>query len=156
MKLTRLAATLVAGLAIPTSVVAAQREGHGAAGDSAAVVAVVVKFHAMLAAGDSAAALALLADDAVILESGGTETRAEYRSHHLQSDIRYEQAVKIDRGPVRVRIRGDVAWASSTSAAQGEMNGRAINSRSAELMVLVRSAAGGWTISAIHWSSLRR
>lgn len=133
----------------------AQHEGHQATGDSAAVAAVVVKFHGALATGDSAAALALLADDAVILESGGIETRADYRSHHLPADMRYEQSVKISRGPIQVRIHGDVAWTAATSQAQGEMNGRPVNSRSAELMVLVRTP-GGWKISAIHWSSQRR
>lgn len=151
----RMAMSLVAALATASTDVAAQHEGHVAPADSAAVAGVVVKFHAMLAAGDSTAALAMLEDDVTILESGGAETRAEYRSHHLQSDIRYEQAVKIDRGPVRVRIHGDVAWASSTSTAQGEMSGRAVNSSGAELMVLVRTPAG-WKISAIHWSSRTR
>jgi ketosteroid isomerase-like protein len=147
--------TLAAAMATLSSEAVAQHEAHQAPGDSTAVAAIVVKFHAALAAGDSAAALALLGDDAVILESGGVETRAEYRSHHLRSDIQYEQAVKIDRGPIRVRIHGDVAWTSSTSQAQGEMNGRPVNSRSAELMVMVRTP-GGWKISAIHWSSQRR
>jgi ketosteroid isomerase-like protein len=147
---------LAVALATNSSRALAQHEGPHAPADSAAVAAVVVKFHAALAAGDSAAALALLDDDATILESGGVETRVEYRSHHLQSDIRYEQAVKIDRGPIRVRIHGDVAWTAATSTAQGEMNGRAVNSRSAELMVLIRSPGGGWKISAIHWSSQRR
>jgi uncharacterized protein (TIGR02246 family) len=156
MKRISLLALSSAMLALGSGIATAQHEGHGAPGDSAAVAAVVVKFHAALAAGDSAAALALLADDATILESGGVETRAEYRSHHLQSDIRYEQAVKIDRGPIHVRIHGDVAWTAATSAAQGEMSGRPVNSRSAELMVLVRSPGGVWTISAIHWSSQRR
>ena len=133
----------------------AQPEGRQVTADSSAVTATVVKFHAALAAGDSTAALALLADDVVILESGGVESRADYRSHHLRSDIQYEQAVKIERGPIRVRIHGDVAWTSGTSQAQGEMSGRPVNSRSAELMVMVRTL-GGWKISAIHWSSQRR
>src|SRR5262249_34985242 len=47
--------------------------------DSADVAAVVQRFHAALAAGDSLAALELLSDDVVILESGGAETRADYR-----------------------------------------------------------------------------
>ena len=123
--------------------------------DSSDVAAVVVRHHTALASGDSAAALALLTDDAVILESGGIETRAEYRSHHLQADVAFAQAVKTERSPIRVVVRGDVAWASSTSVAQGEFRGRAINSVGAELMVLVRDS-GGWKISAIHWSSRNR
>ena len=142
-------------LAAPSSAAFAQHEGHGNTSDSAAVAAVVSKYHDALAAGDSLAALALLADDAVILESGGVETRAEYRSHHLPGDINYAKAIRSQRGPVHVRIRGDVAWSTGTSTTQGEMNGRAINSAGAELMILVRTAQG-WKISAIHWSSRQR
>jgi ketosteroid isomerase-like protein len=151
--LTRLQFAAAAAV-IATSPALAQHEGHGAMGDSAAVAAVVVKFHQALASADSLGALALLADDVVILESGGSETLAQYRAHHLQADIRFEQAVKITRGPIRVKIQGDVAWTSATSSATGEMNGRAINSQSAELMVMVRSGEQ-WKIAAIHWSSRR-
>jgi ketosteroid isomerase-like protein len=145
-------ATALAALSAPAS---AQHEGHGNPGDSAAVVAVVSKYHAALTAGDSAGALALLTDDAVILETGGMETRDQYRSHHLPGDINFAKAIKSERGPVHVRIRGDVAWTTGTSTTQGEMNGRTINSRGAELMVLVRTPQG-WKISAIHWSSGQR
>jgi ketosteroid isomerase-like protein len=126
-----------------------------AQGDSAAVVAAVHAFHAALARGDSAAALALLAPGATILESGGVESVAEYRSHHLPSDIDFARAVPATRGPVRVTVRGDVAWATSTSETKGEFRGRPVNSAGAELMVLTRTA-DGWRISAIHWSSRRR
>lgn len=129
---------------------------HTAGGaDSAAVAAAVHRYHAALAAGDSAAALALLAPDAVILESGGVESRAEYRSHHLPADIEFARAVRSEQGPIRVRVQGDVAWASSTSTTQGEFRGRAINSAGAELMVLTRTPQG-WRIAAIHWSSRTR
>ena len=148
-----LAAVVLSSLAGATSQATAQHDAHG--GDSAAVAGVIAKYHEALAAGDSVAALALLADDAVILESGGVETRAEYRSNHLPGDINFTKAIKSRRGPVHVRIHGDVAWASSTSTTQGEMNGRAINSVGAELMVLVRTSQG-WKISAIHWSSRQR
>lgn len=123
--------------------------------DSASVVAAVHGYHKALADGDSAAALALLTGDAVILESGGMETRAEYRSHHLPSDIAFARAVKSVSGPIHVTVRGDVAWVASTSTTQGEFRGRPINSAGAELMVLVRTPAG-WKIAAIHWSTGRR
>ena len=88
--------------------VAVSGAGAGAspqgASDSAAVVATVGRFHAALAAGDSAAALALLAPDVTILESGGVETRDEYRSHHLPGDIAFARAVKSERGPMRVTV----------------------------------------------------
>ncbi len=126
-----------------------------AASDSSDVAAVVVAYHAAMVAGDSAAALALLASDAIILESGGVETREEYRSHHLPGDIGFARGIKSERGPVRVVVHGDIAWATSTSTTQGEYRGRQINSSGAELMVLSRTP-NGWKIRAIHWSSRAR
>jgi ketosteroid isomerase-like protein len=123
--------------------------------DSAAVAAVVERYHRALESGDSVGALALLTTDAVILESGGIETREEYRSHHLPADIAFARAVKSVRGPVRVVVRADVAWATSTSTTEGEFRGRPINSAGAELMVLTRTTEG-WKINAIHWSSRSR
>lgn len=120
--------------------------------DSATVAGVVSRFHAALASGDSTGAMALLAPDAVVLESGGVETRAEYQSHHLQGDIGYAKSMKTIRGPIRVSVRGDVAWTSSTSTTTGESRGRKVDSTGAELMVLTRTGSG-WRISAIHWSS---
>lgn len=120
--------------------------------DSAAVAATVDRFHRALAEGDSATALNLLTEDAIILESGGVETREEYRGHHLPGDIAFAQAVRTERSPMRVVVRGDAAWATSTSTVRGEYRGRQINSQGAELMVLTRTPEG-WRISAIHWSS---
>jgi ketosteroid isomerase-like protein len=123
--------------------------------DSSDVAAVVAKYHSALASGDSAAAIALLADDAVVLETGSVETKSEYRSRHLPADIEFARVVPAQRSAIVVRVRGDVAWASSTSTTQGEFRGRAINSSGAELMVLSREE-GGWKIRAIHWSSRTR
>lgn len=125
------------------------------ADDSAAAAAVVARYHRALEDGDSATALSLLAPDATILESGGLESRDEYRSHHLPGDIEFARAVPSRRGPLHVTIRGDVAWARSTSVTEGQFRGRAINSAGAELMVLSREA-DGWRIRAIHWSSRTR
>jgi ketosteroid isomerase-like protein len=124
-------------------------------GDSVAAAAAVHKFHEALAVGDSAGALALLTSDVIILESGGVETREEYRSHHLPGDMAFARAVKSDRSPLRVMVRGDVAWVTGTSATAGEYRGRQVNSAGAELVVLTRTSAG-WRISAIHWSSRAR
>ena len=122
------------------------------AGDSIAVAGVVQRYHRALVTSDSAAALALLAPDAVILESGGLESRQEYRSHHFPADIAFARSVKTTRSPVRVTVRGDVAWTSATSSTRGSYQGKALNSAGAESMVLIRGR-DGWTITAIHWSS---
>ena len=126
-----------------------------AANDSAAVAATVERFHNAVVAGDSALALSLLTADAVVLESGGMETREQFRSHHLPADIAFAQAVKSERGPMRVVVRADAAWATSTSTASGEYRGRQVNSSGAELIVLARTPQG-WRIAAIHWSSRTR
>lgn len=123
--------------------------------DSLAVVAAVDAYHTALSAGDSSAVERLLTPEAVILESGGVETRAEYLGGHLRGDIAFAQGVPRERGPITVQVRGDVAWASSTSVTQGTYREREINSASAELMVLVRTTTG-WKIAAIHWSSRAR
>src|SRR5687767_9133532 len=123
--------------------------------DSAVVAGVVTRYHDALASGDSAGALALLADDAIILESGGVESRSEYRSHHLASDIAFAKAVRSVRGRLQVTIAGSTAWTAGTSVAQGTFNGRPVNSNGAESMVLTKDAKG-WRIRSIHWSSARR
>jgi ketosteroid isomerase-like protein len=149
------AAVLRTALVLDSSTHAAAAPPHSIASDSSAVASVVMRYHDALAAGDSLAALALLADDAVILESGSVESRADYRSHHLPADIAFARAIRSQRGPVHVRVRGDVAWTFATSATQGDYNGRAINSAGAESMVLVRTPQG-WRIASIHWSSRTR
>jgi ketosteroid isomerase-like protein len=123
--------------------------------DSIAVREAVRQFHDALARGDSGTALSLLAEDAVVLEAGGIESRVEYRTHHLPADIRFAAAVPAKTGPLQVTLVGDVAWVTSISEVTGTFEGRPINSVGAELAVLTRSAQG-WQIRAIHWSSRRR
>jgi ketosteroid isomerase-like protein len=130
----------------PASVLSAQ---------SAQVVAIVDQYHAALASGDSTTALSLLAEDVMILESGGVETKERYRSGHLSGDMRFAQAVPRERSEITVQVLGDVAWAWSTSITQGQMGDREINSQGAELAVLAR-VDGKWLIKSIHWSSRQR
>ncbi|MBW3570946.1 MAG: DUF4198 domain-containing protein [Gemmatimonadetes bacterium] len=127
----------------------------GARSDSAEIADVVDRFHAGLVAADTAAVLRLLAPEVVVQESGGVETLSEYRSHHLPGDMAFARAVERDRSPIRVQVKGDVGWATSTSTTLGEYRGRTINSQGAELMVLRRDPEG-WRIVAIHWSSRAR
>lgn len=128
---------------------------NGSNGDSALVAAVVTGFHEALSAGDSLRALSLLDSAVVILESGDEERLGAYRAHHLAADIEFARTVRTTSAPIRVTVRGDVAWASSTSTTTGSFRGRTINSSGAELMVLIR-VGGGWRIAAIHWSSHAR
>ena len=106
-------------------------------------------FHAAIVEGDSARALSHLSDAAVILESGGLEDKSHYRSGHLAGDMRFAAAVSRRRGEISVTVRGDVAWAHSTSVNQGTMGDREVDSQGAELVVLERDS-GTWRIQAIH------
>ena len=132
----------------------------GAAGVSAAaedaeeVTSTVHSFHEALSRGDGAAAMKLLAPDAVIIEGGGIETRAEYESHHLAADMEFAKAIPSTRSNVAVKINGDTAWLTSASRTEGTFKDKPVNSRGAELMVLAKTAEG-WRIRAIHWSSQR-
>jgi len=123
--------------------------------DSAIVSAVVDGFHAAIRMGDAAAAMKLVADDAVMLEAGGIETRAEYAMNHLPEDIKFEKVVASAYKSYRVTVLGNVAWAISTSDMKGTFEEKPVNSAGAELMVLSRGS-DGWRIRAIHWSSRRR
>src|SRR4029453_1729524 len=61
------------------------------------IVAVVNAFYGAISAGDNAAAMKLIAPDAVFVESGKIETRAEYEMNHLPADIEFEHQVKAER-----------------------------------------------------------
>lgn len=148
MRLDALAVVFLSALAAP---LAAQPVANA----SAEVVVVVDRFHAALVSGDSSAALQLIADDAVLLEAGSVETRSEYGKNHLPADIEFEKGVSTKRSPIRVIVRGDTAWATSTSEVTGTFQGRAVDFVGAESMVLSREPAG-WRIRAIHWSSRAR
>lgn len=147
-----LATVLAALLLIPVTAAAQDDDAPSVSADSAAVAAVVSEFHAALAREDGTRALELLASGARILEGGGIETVEEYASSHLPADMAFAAAVERERGPLRIQVRGDVAWATSTSRARGTYREREIDSRGAELVVLSRSD-GQWRIEAIHWSS---
>jgi ketosteroid isomerase-like protein len=129
--------------------------GSATQADSAAVAKIVEDFHNALSQGDSAKILAILSDDAVILESGGVEGRAEYRSHHLPEDIKFAKAVASKRGPLQIGIQGSSAWTAGTSTMKGAFNGKAIDSKGAESMVLTKQS-DGWRIRSIHWSSRKQ
>lgn len=120
--------------------------------EAAEVLSAVHGFHAALTQGDAQAALMLLAQDAVILESGSTQSREEYAREHLGEDIAFAKAVQTTRTNEAVYREGDVAWTTATTRTIGTFNSRKIDSTGVELMVLTKQD-GEWRIRAIHWSS---
>ena len=94
----------------------------------------------------------LLAPDAIILENGYAQSRAEYEREHLREDIAFAQAVPSTRSVLSIRFELNVAWIATASRVTGSFHGRKIDSTGTELMVLTKSSLG-WRIRAIHWSS---
>lgn len=45
---------------------------------------------------------------------------------HLPADIAFARAVKANRSPVHVTVRGDVAWTNATSMTRGVYRGKPI------------------------------
>lgn len=122
--------------------------------DAEAISAAVNGFHDALNRGDGEAVLNLLALDAVILESGFSQTREEYAREHLAEDIAFAKALPGTRSQLIIKQEGNVAWTTATTKSVGIFNGRAVNSAGVELMVLTKTEIG-WRIRAIHWSSHR-
>lgn len=121
----------------------------------AAVAAVVESFYGAMKTGDAAAAMRTIAPDAVFLESGGLETRAEYEAEHLPADIEFEKAVTGKRAPLRITFEGNTAWVIGTTEYEGTFEGKPVNFVGAQLMVLTHDS-DDWRIRTIHWSSRRR
>ena len=97
----------------------------------------------------------LLAEDAVMLEAGGVETRAQYLKDHLPADAEFEKSVATKRSPTRVVVLGDAAWATSTSEMTGTFQGKPVDLIGTELIVLSRGT-DGWRIRSVAWSSRAR
>lgn len=144
---TLLTALGAAGLAAP---VLTPQAGLAAAADPAAVIDA---FHAALKRGDAAAAAALLEEDAMIFEQGGAEaSKAEYVSGHLPGDIAYSAATQGEVTSRRSDVTAAVAVVMSQGRTTGEYDGKPVNRRTVETMVLKR-VGDAWRIAHIHWSS---
>ena len=122
--------------------------------NEADIRAVVVGFYGAMKTGDIAAAMSFIAPDAVFLEAGKLETRAEYEANHLPSDIQFESQVTGVRSPIRVTFEGNTAWVIATTEYKGTFEAAPVSFVSAQLMVLTRDS-GQWRIRTIHWSSRR-
>lgn len=125
-----------------------------ASGDNAAITTVFESFYGAMKAAKPADAMKLIAADAVFLESGNLETRAQYEESHLPADIDFEKQVTGQRSPLSITVEGNTAWVIATTEYRGTFDGAAVNFVSAQLMVLTRQQ-GEWKIRTIHWSSHR-
>lgn len=112
---------------------------------------VVERFGRVLAAGDSIDALSLLHDDVIIYEGGNAETKEQYRSGHVRSDIAFASAVQRTTTSANVILSGEMAVYTSTYKSAGRYRNRGVNTEGTETIVLLRTA-DGWRIRHIHSS----
>ena len=143
---TRILRALIAGVLLLPACTAAPPP------NPAEVTAAVESFYAAIKKGDAAAAMSLIAPDAVFVESGKLETRADDESNHLPADIEFESQVNGKRRPMQVTFNGDTAWVIALTEYAGTFEGDPVDFISAQLVVLTRDA-GTWRIRSIHWSS---
>ncbi|MGN8224413.1 MULTISPECIES: YybH family protein [unclassified Gracilimonas] len=101
---------------------------------------------------DSDAASNVMADNALILEGSGMETKKEYLSHHFHSDGKFLSAMDREILTQKISIEGNTAWVSTVSSMKGTYSEREIDLTSLELAVLKKEGSD-WKITAIHWSS---
>jgi ketosteroid isomerase-like protein len=116
------------------------------------VASVFESFYAAIKRGDATAAMSVIAPDAMFVESGKLETRAEYEKNHLPLDIDFERQITGKRGPLRITFAGDTAWVIATTEYDGKIEGGQVSFASSQLMVLTKDA-DAWKIRSIHWSS---
>lgn len=149
-----LASAMLAGCgATPQDTKESNREDARNGSPTKAAEDVVTAFHKALTTADPKKAMALLADDVLIYEGGGAEkSKAEYASHHLEADIAFLKGMKQSVSARSAQAAGDMAWVTSQGKTIGTYKDKAINSASAETMVL-RLIDGKWKIVHIHWSS---
>lgn len=110
-------------------------------------------FHQAISRGDLSAAAALIAEDAVIYEHGGVErTKGEYVSHHLPADAAYSKGLTDTVTARASRLSGDLAYVITDGRSTGSYEGKPVDSRTTETMIL-RRGEDGWRVVHIHWSS---
>ena len=120
--------------------------------NDADVAAVLESFYSAIKRGDATAAMSVIAPDALFIESGRLETRAQYEMNHLPADIDFEKQVTGKRDPLRITFKDDAAWVIATTSYDGKFEGAPVQFVSAQLMVLTKDA-DAWKIRSIHWSS---
>lgn len=116
------------------------------------VLKTLADFKTAIVDNDSEAAATLLADDALILEGSGMETKEEYLSHHFHSDGKFLKAMNREVISQNITTQGNTAWVSTVSTMKGTYSEREIDLTSLELAVLKKDG-NKWKIAAVHWSS---
>lgn len=115
-------------------------------------VATVDAFHHALEEGNGDAALALLHANATILEGGNLQTRDDYASGHLESDMAFLGQVNTEILSRDVSEGDGQATVTTRTRMTGDYEGNAVDTISLETAALVATDSG-WLISSLVWSS---
>jgi len=110
-------------------------------------------FQAALNVGNPDLARSLLDDAVLIFEGGGVERSAdEYAGHHMKADMKFLQAMNIERSEHQVLVYGKTAVSMSRTKVSGTYEDKAISYEGMETLVLTTQENGVWKIVHIHWS----
>ncbi|RUO56660.1 YybH family protein [Pseudidiomarina homiensis] len=114
----------------------------------------VDQFRAALAAGKVDVISDILAKDVLIFEGSGVErSLAEYRSHHLPSDIKFSQHVTFELLERETRNAGEIAVVTSRYKVSGTYNEKTIDLTMNETVTAKKLDSLNWQIILIHWSN---
>lgn len=127
--------------------------GHSHAKPDSAI-GVLDSFHHALEEGRGKQALQYLAEDAIILEGGHAETREEYASGHLASDMAFLAAIDSTRlsREVRKSASGNQMTVVTRNRLRGSFRDKELDSVSSET-ALLEQREGAWKIVHLHWSN---
>lgn len=117
--------------------------------DSSAVVQVIERFHQALATDDTATVFRVLAASAVYIDKDEVLTVADLRGDRMAGKGRWERVIERRKGPIHVRVSGDMAWAYWVWRIQARAQPELISGSEAETIVLTRVGTT-WLIAAIH------
>ena len=128
-------------------------EGNAAVVPKDGPTSAIINFHAALKSGDEQTVMATLAPEVLIFESGGAErSRAEYASHHMNSDMAFLNQMERDVIEQETSLIGNSAWIVTESRLHGRHKEKDFDLVSIETAVLKRGV-NGWKIVHLHWSS---
>ena len=91
-------------------------------------VGIVAAFHEAMESGDRDAALELLLPEALIFESGHSESVEKYAASHLAADMAFSQATSREILEHSDQMVGEVAWVITRSRTTGTFKERTIDS----------------------------
>jgi len=123
--------------------------------DESAVKAVLASYKSALERRDLAGTEALFADDNVVAESGKLEgSYRDYVANHIGPELGHFTRFAFADYTVRVKLAGEVAWATETYRYVIELTDHAepIERQGLSTTVLQR-LDGGWKILSMHMSS---